>query len=338
MAEGPLLLSVIVTSYTPDRLQDVYELLGSIQGQSYPYIETVFVGERDPNLCRQVRAYARAIAMPRVKVAFNHGVQGLSAARNLGLRHARGEVIAFVDDDVILFPDWAEEMVNTYAQHEAAIGATGAAYPAWERPAMAWFPKEFYWIISCTDWLEGQGVREVRNAWGMNMSFRKEAFAYCSFDEGAGGNRGAADGSKLGLLGEDTQLSWRLRRLTGRPIIFNPAVRVWHKVRPYRLQRRFIRRRAFWEGYTKAYLNKHRNGAWKKMPLKPEYALLRRIALGFFPRLLAKSLHDPATAWRQFCLATDALGHVALGYAAARVPSLGGIRGRIDSLIERRLQ
>jgi len=320
-----VVVSIVVTTYTTDRLNDVCELLDTIRGQTYPHVETVFVGESRRELCDRVRDYVQANSMSNVKVIFNDGVKGLSGARNVGLGHAGGDIIAFVDDDVVLSPDWAEELVKTYASYSIAIGVTGAALPAWQGESMAWFPKEFYWIISCTDWLQSDGVRPVRNAWGMNMSFRREAFHHCRFDEALGGNMGAIDGSKLGLLGEDTQISLKLRKATRRPIIYNPSVKVWHKVYGYRLRSRFIRRRAFWEGYTKAWLKRlYRKGDLAAAPdLATEYELMRRIMFGFFPSLLRDFVGDPVTTWRRFRLAADILFHVALGYASALLPVLG---------------
>lgn len=320
-------VSIVVTTYTLDRLKDVCELLDTISGQSYPHIETIFVGETSHELCDRVRAHVQANSISNVKVVFNDRVKGLSGARNVALCHAHGDIIAFVDDDVLLSPDWAEELVKTYASYNIAIGVTGAALPAWQGESMAWFPKEFYWIISCTGWFQADGVRPVRNAWGMNMSFRREAFHHCRFDEALGGNMGAVDGSKMGLLGEDTQISLKLRNATGRPIVYNPTVKVWHKVYGYRLRSRFIRRRAFWEGYTKAWLKRlYRKGdVMDAADLATEYELMRHIMFGFFPSLLRDFVGNPIITWRRFRLAADVLLHVALGYASALLPVLGEV-------------
>ena len=120
MKDNPL-LSVVVTSYTTDRLADIYELLDSVAGQDYVNMETVFVAERSLELMERVREYADYRAIPNVQVVFNDGAPGLSAARNVGIGQAKGDIIAFVDDDVVLFPDWAQEMVKAYVD-ESVIG------------------------------------------------------------------------------------------------------------------------------------------------------------------------------------------------------------------------
>ena len=134
MPEKPS-LSLVVTAYTVERLKDIFELIDSIKAQSYPDIETVFVAERSDALFDSVRDYMNEKAIPKARVVFNRGERGLSAARNLGIREASGDIIAFVDDDVVLFPNWAEEMVKTY-DDDSVIGVTGPAFPLWEQESM----------------------------------------------------------------------------------------------------------------------------------------------------------------------------------------------------------
>ena len=328
------LLSVVITSYSTDRLKDVEEALDSLQAQTYANLEMIFVGENTRSVCDHVVAYARERAITNLTTLFNDGTPGLSAARNLGIERAQGEIIAFLDDDAVAFPDWAQEMADSLAADDGPIAVTGPAFPAWQHESMDWFPEEFFWIISCrVPSSERERTHEVRNVWGVNMGFRREAFDRGAFDERLGGNMGAADGSKLGLLGEDTLFSIRLGRETGRPLVYNPRLRVKHKVHAYRLNPRFVQRRAFWEGYTKAWLKRvsGRNGSAAGDVLAPEYKLLRRILLTFFPRVAAGLVREPARSRRQAWLAVNALTHVGLGYAAA-------ISGRLGSAVCRRYQ
>jgi GT2 family glycosyltransferase len=323
---GPL-VSVIVTTYAEDRLKDVEQVLDSLQAQTYPNLEIIFVGENTRDLCDHVISYARKRGITNLRTVFNDGAPGLSPARNRGIERAGGGIIAFLDDDAVAFPDWAEEIVNCLASDDGPIAATGPVFPVWEDESMSWFPEEFFWIISChtPGRLERDEVQAVRNVWGVNMGFRREAFRHGCFDERLGGNMGAADGSKLGLLGEDTLFSIRIRQATGRPLIYNPRLKVFHKVYAYRLKPRFVQRRAFWEGYTKAWLNRlhRRDGRFAANVLSAEYKLLRRIGLSFFPRLMLGFIRRPGRSWRQLCLALNALAHVALGYAAAVIGPLG---------------
>ena len=72
-------LSVIITSCTTERLNDIYELLDSIKAQTYPSIETLFVAERSRELLDKVNSYAGEKNILNLKVLFNDGEPGLSA-------------------------------------------------------------------------------------------------------------------------------------------------------------------------------------------------------------------------------------------------------------------
>lgn len=195
---------------------------------------------------------------------------------------------------------------------------------------MTWFPEEFFWIISCPvpAWTGVAGIQPVRNAWGINMAFRREAFARCRFSETFGvSNRGLPAGVKLGLQGDDTEFCLRLTHETGRPILFAPACQVFHKVRRERLTARFTRRQAFWDGYTKATIGavlNRRGPEERRFVLSNEFIVLRRLACAFLPRAVALMFRHPLRAVRQITLALDVLAHFGLGYAVARLPRLAG--------------
>lgn len=317
---GSPAISLIVTTYTEDRLENIAQLLESVQKQTLRDIEFIFVGEGTPHLCEQVRRLAPG-GSRGLEVFFNAGRTGLSSARNVGIAHAKGRIIAFVDDDVVLLSDWAEKLVDTFAADRSIIGVAGSALPLWEDPSMAWLPEEFHWLISCTGWFDGGRGSSLRNAWGMNMAFRREAFAHAMFDERLGGNKGARDGSKLGLLAEDTVFSLRVRQATRGRIVYNPDVRVHHKVSRYRLTSRYIRRRAYWEGYTKAVLR--RESAVSGGNNRLEQGLLKRIMVRFLARTLRQMLLSPSVGLHRFTFAIDTLFYVALGYVSGTFTLLG---------------
>jgi len=280
VVEQPL-LSIVITSYTIERLNDILELLDSIKAQTYPNIETIFVAERSRDLYEQIEVYAQKGPVPNMRVIFNEGEPGLSAGRNLGIKEAKGDIVAFVDDDVVLFTDWAEEMVKAY-EDDSIIGVTGPAFPLWEDESVAsWFPEELYWILSCTAWSGWNEVREVRNAWGMNMSFRQEAFEKCGafFNE---------FGFHKGPLAEDNEFSQRVKTQTGGKIIYSPTVKLWHIVHKYRLSQKFITERAYWIGYSRRMIKKSkpRTKEAKSDLLYPEHQLLKRIVIRLFPNIL----------------------------------------------------
>ncbi len=193
MIEQPL-ISIVITSYTMERMKDILELLDGMRAQTYPNIEVIFVVERSQELRDRIGAWIVENGVTNIRVVFNTDEQGLSAARNRGIEESKGDIIAFIDDDAFPAPDWAEEMAKTY-QDDSVIGATGPAIPLWDDESMAWLPEEFYWIVGCTAWhtdSRANGITSTRNVWGMNMSFRREAFDSAGvFSSDIGGIRSA---------------------------------------------------------------------------------------------------------------------------------------------------
>ena len=312
MADRPL-LSIIITSHYTERMGDIYELLDSIQAQTYPNLETIFIAERSRELYDQIKAYGREKAVSNMRVIFNEGEQGASAARNLGIKQSKGAIIAFIDDDALPFPDWAEEMIKTY-KDDSVIGVTGPALPLWkDDSAASWFPEEFYWVLSCTAWGEWNGIAEVRNVWTMNASFKKEAFLLAGyFATSIGPKNGSMAGRKTNLS-EDVELSLRLREVTGKRIVFSPDVRVQHRVYSDRLELGYITRWAYWMGYSKHKLKKLYPQT-DADPLSQEHQLLKRIITRLLPNIMRTFLTNPVIAWRKLRVTITALFFVALGY------------------------
>lgn len=319
---GDPVLSVVVTGYTMRRLPDVFEAVESLNGQTYRDLEIIFVAEGPEELAERVETFARDTGIASLRVVRNSGPAGLTFARNLGIQCARGDLVAFFDDDAVAAPDWAEHLVKTFEAYPEAIGLTGQALPLWRGEEASWFPDELDWLLGSTRFTGWRALRPVRNAAGANMAFRKEAFAQCRFSTIlAAGNQGDPGGIKRGLLGDDTLFSLEICARTGRPILFNPSIVVLNKVYPYRLRPEYVRRRAFWEGYTKATLVRS-SGSDYSIRLSTETGLLRRILLGLLPRTMWQLLDRPGQAWRRLSLTVSVLFHLSLGYAAGRFPFL----------------
>jgi glycosyltransferase involved in cell wall biosynthesis len=103
-------VSVIVPVWNdPGRLG---ECLRALEGQTYPshLYEVVVVDNDSAEAVGHVAAsYARALVV-------REGRPGSYAARNTGLAHARGEVIAFTDADCLPAPDWIGKGVARLAR------------------------------------------------------------------------------------------------------------------------------------------------------------------------------------------------------------------------------
>ena len=236
-------ISIIVTSYSADRLDDIRGLLQSIRRQIALNYEVVYVTERDRRLQRTVAEEIRGLGLT-ANVIHNEGNKGLAEARNLGASVASGDILGFVDDDVTLDPGWSRVVEETFRACPNVAGMTGPAYPDWDGRPAVWLPFEFDWLIGCTRWFKSKVMVEVRNCWGMNMCFRKSVFERC-------GGFSPSTGYHRGEMAEDVEFSIRVRKTTGEKILYNPLMKVGSRVHPYRLSDRFIIERSWWIGKSR---------------------------------------------------------------------------------------
>ncbi len=312
-------ICIITPCYQFERLDDVFELLDSIQTQTYKMINTIVVTERSLALRDRIKAYVEEKGYTNVQVLHNEGEWGSYSSRNAGIQRSEEEIIAFIDDDALLFPDWAEETARCYAEDSSIIGLTGPILPLWERDSMAWFPREFYWIFSCTYW-DWSERTEVRNGYGTNLSFRREAFdssgLYKTTLEASG--VGKSDWQQAGA--KETEFCIRVKQNTGKRIMYSPEVKVKHKVYKYRLSIGFILRRAYWEGRAKVILKRLYRSSDEAV-LSTEYELLRRICFRLLPRAIGLLFSHPIVALRQLWVTLMTLSCVGIGYLA------GALRG-----------
>jgi glycosyltransferase involved in cell wall biosynthesis len=307
-----LLVSVITTVYNPQRLRDLTELLDSLNAQSYKNNETLIVAERSVELAESIRKYIADRGYAGMRVLFNEGEWGSYPSRNLAVGEAKGDIIAFVDDDAVPFPDWVAKMAKVYNEDSSVVGVTGPILPLWQEKSMKWFPRELYWIFSCT-YRRFAERTEVRNGFCTNLSFRRKAFDRCGRFKSSLVGRGWGKSDWQQPAAQETEFCLRVKKGTGQRIVYDPAVRVKHKVYGYRLSSGFLARRGYWEGYAKAMLKRlyrDDNG----QALATEYELLRRILLRLLPRTLGRLFRRPATAWRQLWALIMVLSGVAAGY------------------------
>jgi glycosyltransferase involved in cell wall biosynthesis len=162
--------SVVICVYSEDRWEQICAAVQSVRAQTLSCAEIIVVVDYNRALYERLVA-----AMPDVKVVENTDAKGLSGARNTGVALARGEIIAFLDDDATAQADWLKFFHDAYA-NPAIVGVGGMTVPNWQTARPWWMPEEFYWVIGCNYVGMPPAGAPVRNLLGGNMSFRREVF------------------------------------------------------------------------------------------------------------------------------------------------------------------
>ena len=255
-----------------------------------------------------------------LKIVENSGKKGLSGSRNSGVAAAKGDVIAFLDDDAVAAPDWLEQITSSYHSARDILGVGGAAFPLWPENKPAWFPEEFLWVVGCSHLGTPQEAMSVRNFIGCNMSFRREVLAH------VGPFR-----TEMGRVGkrptgcEETELCIRVSQQLSGTLLFNPHARVLHQVSAPRTTLRYFVSRCYAEGLSKALVTRT-VGAQDALATERAYIseiLPQGIKRGVTQALRRDGQHDLMGAARSASIILG-LGVTAAGYLVGR---LGGLMG-----------
>jgi glycosyltransferase involved in cell wall biosynthesis len=243
-------VSVVICAYTARRLAILEAAASAAREQLRVADELIVVVDHNPELLEAVRALLGDEDDTGVKVSSNRNRLGLSGARNTGVAAARGELIAFLDDDAVPESGWLEQLLEPFAD-PTVIGTGGVASPVWEDRPPAWLPEEFLWVVGCSYRGLPDVPAEIRNPIGANMAFRREAIRQAG---------GFADG--IGRVGhtplgcEETEFAIRAASRTGGRIVQQPTAAVGHLVTVDRLSLRYFARRCWAEGISKAFVSK----------------------------------------------------------------------------------
>jgi glycosyltransferase involved in cell wall biosynthesis len=249
---------VVVSTYDNKRWGDLLACLESMRQQSLPPLETIVIVDHNPTLLEQARE-----AFSGVEVLANARARGLAGARNSGAEAARGEVIAFIDDDARAEPDWLEQLSACFGEKDV-VGAGGALIPRWEGSPAKWVPHEFYWVFGCSYTGLPDRLAPVRNPIGANMAVRASVLADVGgFREGNEDDaprelRARGVVRAAGNLPDDTDFAIRVRqRHPGAIWLYQPRATVHHTVTAERASLGYFLRRCFEEGVGKANLSRY---------------------------------------------------------------------------------
>jgi len=232
-------LKVTVAIPTYNRAAFLRQTLAGITAQQFPreHFEILVIDNNSTDNTREVVAeFARAYPAPRY---VHESKQGLDHARNRAITDARGEIILFGDDDILVKPDWIAQMaVPLIADGEQRrIGAVGGeVIPVFPHGLPEWV-KEWHSPLA---FRSDTGPLEAKHSpMGANLAFPTWVFEelglfHTALDRAAGNY----------FSGGDSEMVRRVRA-AGYEVWFSPAAAVQHQMPANRTTFRYASRHAF---------------------------------------------------------------------------------------------
>lgn len=315
--------SVIICAYTAERLKDIHEAVESVLAQTLRPHEVIIAIDHNKQLYEILKSYyltaqlsqptkltqqtQRTISTPQIKIVLNEGAPGLSETRNVGIRAASGEIIAFIDDDAVAEKDWLLYLVKPF-EDERVVAVGGRTIPLWlngRRPS--WFAEELDWIVGGTyKGLPLNGNR-IRNVAGGNAAFRKMGAEKAGLFRSETGRVGATTG-----CGEEAEFCVRISRaLPEALIVYQEHATIRHKVAPCRTTWGYLWQRSYNEGFYKAKVQKLHQPT--QQALSTENSYLRYLLSKSIPQRLARFYRKGSLAQIvaiMVCIAATAMGYL----------------------------
>jgi len=246
-----LIASVIVCTFNRAKfIEPLFKSLRCQEGIAPADYEIVFVDNNSTDDTKATVDELSTVPGPKVRYCLEPR-QGLSFARNRGAREARGEIIAFIDDDATAKCDWLQNLCEPYrsdaGKEIACVG--GKILPVCEAEIPGWLSGHLLKFLGALDY--GDTPRELRGGehpYGGNISFRAEILK----DVGLFSTRLGRRASSL-RSNEEVEACLRLRE-RGWKVFYVPQAIVYHVIPKEHLTKRYFRRRLYWQGKSDALL------------------------------------------------------------------------------------
>ena len=180
--------------------------------------------------------------------------QGLSFARNRGIREASAPIVIFLDDDISVPDSFADAWIRFFLSFPEAKAAGGKINVQFDDPRPKWMSSYLLPLLGHHDF--GDSIKPYNSKdypFGGNMAFKKDLFEEIGLFN-----------TELGRIGsdlkasEEKELFQRIRIING-PIYYVPDAFLYHRVNASRLTKEYIRRQAIGLGQSMKFQMKRQS-------------------------------------------------------------------------------
>ena len=231
------MLTVIICTYNREKYIGNLLLALAKNDLPKPDYEIVLV---DNNCTDHTREICNAFALQHPDISFRYVIeteQGLSAARNRGIKEAKGDILVYVDDDALVDANYLRAYAEHFATHPDTMAAGGPIEPLYENTvAPAWMTP--YTKALLTGWLNyGNQVKpfpKERFPGGGNAAYRKEVFDKVGLFNTALGRKGGS------LMGSEEKDIFDKMRALGMTIMYLPTSVLHHIIPQAKLEKPYF--------------------------------------------------------------------------------------------------
>ncbi|MBD5312938.1 MAG: glycosyltransferase family 2 protein [Bacteroides sp.] len=173
-------ISIIIPTYKPSEL--FFECLSSISRQSYDNFELIIVlnGCNEPYYSK-ISVWISELNMVQKAIIVQTDKGGVSNARNIGLDLARGNYIAFIDDDDLITKRYIEELDSGIGDNTTLVVSNVELYPPSNGTQINYPPAKQYEIVKERGFKTLYSSRRLLNAPWMKL-FPKSMIGSTRFD------------------------------------------------------------------------------------------------------------------------------------------------------------
>ena len=159
-------VSIVIPAYNEE--EGIIRTLSSLSdSNTRRRVEIIVVDNNSKDATAAISAAAGTICVQET-------TQGITAARNRGLREAKGKYVLNADADAIYPPDWIDEMVKPLSEDTVKAALTYGRFAFIPVGSTGRFTYFFYeHLAGFTRWINKTFREEAVNVYGFNSGFRR---------------------------------------------------------------------------------------------------------------------------------------------------------------------
>ncbi|NNE27746.1 MAG: glycosyltransferase family 2 protein, partial [Saprospiraceae bacterium] len=229
-------ISLIICTY--NRIKFLPECLDSCAAQDLPNdaFEIIVINN---NCTDGTTEFVNGFIQRHPGLGMRHFIetqQGLSYARNRGIKESKGDIIVFIDDDAIVKPDYLRLILGYFESHHDMKGGGGKVVAKFESGKPHWYNK-FSAPMFCSEHLKGDAIFKYKEGdypFGCNMFFHRSVIDSEVYFDPALGRKGT------GLLAGEEKAIFKRIQQAGHAIYYFPEIMALHQIDDYRMEQTYL--------------------------------------------------------------------------------------------------